>query len=146
MVTSRTTVEIMRPPAEVWEYLMDTRHYKLWQSGVMEVKATNGTQLGSILRVKTVNLGKELVLTAEVIENDGRSRYCVRSIQGPITFNSTYTTTPIKGGTRLDIVNQIETHVVFRLAQSVLQSITDSKTKADVLNLKAILEKDEVEV
>ncbi|GAC1371342.1 MAG: hypothetical protein NVSMB39_5010 [Candidatus Saccharimonadales bacterium] len=127
MVVSKTSVVIMRPVSEIWEFLMNLDNYPLWQSGVLRVAGTDGPNVGSILTVATFALARKLDLTAEVINNDQHSRYTVRSIQGPLTFTTSYKLAARDGGTEVKFTCQIDTHAVFNLAEPVLQAVANTK-------------------
>jgi hypothetical protein len=140
MVTAKSSIDIARTMADVWDFLMVLDNYSKWQDGVLRVTASDGTNVGSILTITTFNLGQKMHLTGVVTENDGRSRYAAKSTQGPITFISIYQLFEVSGGTRLEFFNQIETYSVFNLAQPALQAVAQTKTAADIRKLKTMLE------
>jgi hypothetical protein len=140
MVTNRLAIDIARPMNEVFAYLMVPENYLVWQSGVLSIETTNGMNTGSKVSFVSVGLGQRHSIEALVVENDSVSSFTVVARQGPITFESSYRLLPVDGGTRLELHNRIETGVVFRLAESALQSIGDSKYETDLKSLKAILE------
>jgi ligand-binding SRPBCC domain-containing protein len=140
MVTTSLHVDIRRPLEEVFHYLMDPQNYLVWQSGVLEIQASNGMAAGSVLSFVALGLGQKYKMQAVVTENDQHSSFTVVAHQGPITFESTYRLRPVPTGTRVELHMKIDPGVVFRLAQSALQSISDSRYEADLKSLKAILE------
>lgn len=140
MVTFSNSIVIRRPLAEVWDFLMRLENYPLWQAGVLSVSGSDGTRLGSRLAVETFNLGRKLKLNAIVTENDGVGRYTAKSVQGPLTFISTYRLEPVEGGTQLDFICEIDTHAVFNLAAPALEAVGRAKNEADLASLKILLE------
>jgi carbon monoxide dehydrogenase subunit G len=146
MVISRISIDVMRSPADVWEFLMEPANYALWMSGVTDVSTTNGMNLGSEVTFTSIGLGKQLTLKAVVTDNDGSRHFSAKNVQGPVTFETRYSLSEFEGGTRVDIINKVDTHVVFRLAESVLQSVSDSKNESDLRSLKAIMESDPVAI
>jgi uncharacterized protein YndB with AHSA1/START domain len=140
MVTTRITVDIRRPIDEVFAYLMDPQNYLVWQGGLLELETTNGMEAGSVISFEAMGLGRKYKMQAVVTQNDHKASFTVVAQQGPITFESTYRLHPIPTGTQLELRNKIDPGLVFRLAQSALQSISDSRYDAYLKSLKAILE------
>lgn len=119
---------------------MKPENYLVWQSGLLEIEASDSMNVGSTITFMATALGQRHKIQAVVTENDQHSSFTVVARQGPITFESVYKLGPIPSGTRLELLNKIDPGVVFRLAESALQAISDSRYEADLKSLKAILE------
>ena len=97
-------------------------------------------QIGSHISFVITGLGKQFTRRAVVTANDNRSSFTVVAKQGPITFESKYEAHNIPAGCRLLLTNKIDPGHVFRLAEGVLQSISEARYEGDLRSLKAILE------
>jgi len=120
--------------------MMRVENWLLWQSGISNVTTTDGVREGSQVKLTSVVMGHEFELKAVITHNDGRSTFAAVSNRGPITFETWYTLTDIEGGTRVNFTNHINAHGVFRLAEGVLQSVSEAQYEADLRRLKTILE------
>jgi len=140
MITSELSIIIQRPRSEVFAYLMDLSNYVTWQAGLVKVAASDGMEVGSTITFTTVGLGQTFNLKARVVENELNSYFRVISSRGPITFDFLYELISDGEDTVVRLVNKIQTNSVFKLAEPVLQSISDSQYSADLKSLKAVLE------
>jgi ligand-binding SRPBCC domain-containing protein len=140
MVSTSLKIDINRPLPTVYRFLMKLDNYLLWQAGLVNVEATNGLTVGSRIAFVSMGMGKRFTLKATVKRNDGHSSFTVVSNRGPLTFESTYHLQEETNGTRLQLITNIDPGVAFKLAESVLQSISDSRYEGDLQALKAILE------
>jgi hypothetical protein len=140
VISSELSIRIRRRPAEVYAYLMDLSNYVSWQTGLMEVSGTDGMNVGSVINFTTVGLGKTFSLVARVVENQPEKSFRVVSSRGPVTFDSLYQLHEDGDHTVMTLANKIDTNAVFRLAEPVLQSISDNQYEADLASLRAILE------
>lgn len=141
MITSRLSIAIQRPLAEVYDFLMEPKNYLLWMSGVKRIEATDGMTIGSLLTFIASGLGRTIKSQAIVTANDGRSMLQAVSRQGPLTFDSRYQLVARDATTtELTLINTIETGTLFRLAESALQSISDARYGADLETLRQLLE------
>ena len=140
MVTTSHVIDIEREPAEVFAFLQDPRNYMLWQSNLVDVSATDGMNVGSVISFISMGLGRRFELKAQVTANNGKDEFEAVSSQGPITFVSKFNLQPTEKGTRLHQFSDIRTHGIFNLASNVLQSMGDTKTKSDLEQLKIVLE------
>ncbi len=140
MIISDHAIEILRPPHEVFAYLMDISNYKLWQSGLVEVKASKGLQVGSEIVFTSIGIGQTFKLRAVVTENDLATSFRVLSRQGPVSFDSQYVLETNGSHTILSVINRVDTGSIFKITENVLQSVSDAKYQADLKTLKALLE------
>jgi carbon monoxide dehydrogenase subunit G len=140
MVDTKHAVDVKRTPKEVWDFLMNPQNYRLWQGGLINIEASDGMNTGSQIVFTSTGLGSQFNLAAEVTANNGKDNFELVSVRGPLTFTSRYQLEEIAGGTRLHVENHIQTHGVFNLASSALQTIGDIRNKADLQQLKTVLE------
>lgn len=118
MTTAFTSsARIDRPAEEVWRRLTDWEHAAGWL-GVDSVTADGPTAVGTSLRVHT--RGKEQ-RSAITMLDPGRS-VTLRSQQGGVTADYTYTVEPAEGGSRLTLVADLGMRGAWVLAGPALRA------------------------
>lgn len=140
MVTSSVYVDIKRSLSDVWDYLMNSSNYLKWHDGISELVTTDEMHKGSTLTLTSSGLGQPIKMTAIITENDEKSCFVARSNRGPIDFVYKHQLIPIAGGTRVEVVSQINAHATLHLAENVLQESSDYQNISDLQQLKVILE------
>ena len=95
-------VDIDRPPADVYAYATDPRHFSEWQKDVAAAKVTDGAPgaLGSTFDTLRRFAGMPQSLTQEVIEAEPPNRWATRGVNGAIKANAALTIAPLDGGRR----------------------------------------------
>jgi len=95
-------VDIDRPPADVYAYATDPRHFSEWQKDVAAAKVTDGAPgaLGSTFDTLRHFAGMPQSLTQEVIEAEPPNRWATRGVNGAIKANAAVTIAPLDGGRR----------------------------------------------
>jgi carbon monoxide dehydrogenase subunit G len=94
----RASAEIVvdRPPAAVWAWASDPRHWHEWQDGVTDVSA-DGDRFTSHYAYGP-HSGTAVY---EIAERTPPRRQVVRSVSGPFRFEGTLDLSPDVGGTRV---------------------------------------------
>jgi uncharacterized protein YndB with AHSA1/START domain len=94
-----STIEIDRPPDEVFAYATDPARFPEWQADVVRVEV-EGHDVGS--RFTTVRrIGPaDRDMVQEIIENQPPRRWAARGVGGPIRPNATMAVEPLDGGQR----------------------------------------------
>jgi uncharacterized protein YndB with AHSA1/START domain len=90
-----TTIEIARPPEEVFAYATDPSRFAEWQSDVVRVRVLDGNRFTTTRRVG----GTDRTMTQEIIRNDPPRAWAVSGVEGPIRPQATITVEPVAGGT-----------------------------------------------
>ena len=114
--TASTVVD--RPPAEVWRRLTDWDDAAGWL-GVDRVSASGPTAVGTRLRVHT--RGKERL--SEITALDPGRSVTLRSQQGGVTADYTYTVEASDRGSRLTLVADVGTRGIWGMAGPVLRAV-----------------------
>ena len=125
---------------------MSLDNYALWQGGGGKITATNGLNTGSQIEATFQYMGKEHVTVAEVLENDGASRYRVKSLQGPLTYLVTYQLVEEGTATRLTIDSEGEMGTLLKLAEPVIKYMSETRQESNLKILKSVLEGQVTEV
>jgi hypothetical protein len=94
------TIEIARPPEEVFPYATDPSRFSEWQAGVVSAGLVGGGPAAVGARCTTTRRvgGSERTSTQEITELAVPRRWAVRGIDGPIRVNIGVTVDPIDDG------------------------------------------------
>jgi uncharacterized protein YndB with AHSA1/START domain len=96
------SIEIARPPEDVFAYLTDPSHMPEWQESAVRVQREGEARLAVGSRVAvTRRVGRgERTMTSELTEVNPPKSFAVRGIDGPIRGNVVTTVEPTEGGER----------------------------------------------
>lgn len=101
MTPITTSVEIARPPSEVFAYVTDPAHMSEWQKGCLRgALDTPNTRVGSRCTTTRNIGGREREVTTEITEYDPPRRWADRGLDGPIRAMVEVTVEPVAEGTR----------------------------------------------
>jgi uncharacterized protein YndB with AHSA1/START domain len=97
-----STIEIARPPAEVFAYATDPLRFPEWQRDVVRVRLEGaGAAVVGTRFVTTRRIGRfERTLTQEITTVDAPARWAARGVDGPVRPDATIEIEPLDGGTR----------------------------------------------
>src|SRR5215213_11361794 len=114
-----STIEIDRPPEDVFAYATDLVRFGEWQKDVVRVELHGGGPLGVGYRFTTTRQlgGVEYKTTQEVTEFSPPSRFAAASVGGPLRAIGTITTMPLDGGRSEEHTSELQslTNLVCRL-------------------------------
>jgi uncharacterized protein YndB with AHSA1/START domain len=96
-----TTLDIARPPDDVFAVATDPTRFAEWQSDVIRVETDQRPPLPVGARFTTIRRigGVERAIVQQVADVDRPGRWAARSETGPIRPSATITIEPIDGGT-----------------------------------------------
>jgi uncharacterized protein YndB with AHSA1/START domain len=137
------SVEINRPPEEVFDYVANPENLPEWSNLVLEVRKETERQLQRGDRFTTVAkfLGRRFETPFEVSAHEPPHRHSDRSTGGPFPQEYTYTFEETGGGgTRFTQVAEGEPGGFFRLVGPVLEMAGRRQFRADLQTLKDLLE------
>jgi len=129
------TVEIARPPEEVFAYLTDVSHLPEWQAGVLFAQRE-----GDRIRESRTLFGRELHSTLEVVENDPPSCFALRALDGPLRFTVRHLLEPSGGGTSLNVVAEADAGLLPGFASGLVARRAEKQFRGDFERLKELLE------
>jgi uncharacterized protein YndB with AHSA1/START domain len=140
-----SSVEINRPPADVFAYVDDLERHGEWQEGIVSSKReTPGpTGVGSRATDTRRAPGGARSVTYEVTEHDPPRKVSFRGTNGPVRPNGTVTIEPLDDGTRsrvtiaLDLVGH---GLLGKLFAALAQRQATREVPRDQQNLKQKLE------
>ena len=115
MAPITVSVEIARPPEEVFAYVTDPSHLPEWQESVVRVDregsgpASEGARVALTRRVGRI---REIDMTAEVTDVRPPTSWVVRGVDGPVRGMVRGTVDPLQDGqaSRVTLVLDFEGH------------------------------------
>ncbi len=137
------SVEINRPPDEVFNYVANPENLPEWSGIVLEVHKEGQGQLRQGDRFTSVAkfLGRRFETPMEVTAHESPRRHSDRSTGGPFEQEYTFILEETAGGgTRLTEVAEGEPGGFFRLVGPLLEMAGRRQFRADLGNLKDLLE------
>ena len=96
------SIEIDRPPEEVFSYVTDPARFTEWQYDVVSVRIEGGGRPNVGSRFSTTRrIGRaERTMTQEITEVDPPTSWAARGVAGPIRPSANITIEPLNDGTR----------------------------------------------
>ncbi|MBF6298193.1 SRPBCC family protein [Nocardia amamiensis] len=138
-----TEVEIDRSRELVAAFAGDPAHAPAWYSRIRSVtwQTEPPMRVGSRMSFVAHFLGRRLAYTYEVVDYVPGKRLVMRTSEGPFPMETTYTwaDTP-EGGTRMTLRNRGEPSGFGKLAAPLLEAAIRRANRADLAQLKALLE------
>jgi carbon monoxide dehydrogenase subunit G len=131
-VRAELTIEIARPPEEVFAYLTDVSHVPEWQAGVKSAERRDGR-----IEESRSLFGRELHTTLEIVEQEEPTLFTLRGLDSPVPFTVRHELEPADGGTRLTVTADGD---VPGFASRLLAPRAEKHFRKDFDRLKQILE------
>jgi uncharacterized protein YndB with AHSA1/START domain len=97
-----STIEIARPPDEVFSYVTDPSRFAEWQRDVVSARIEGGRPAGAGSRFTTTRrvAGAQRTMTQEVTEVSAPRTWAARGVDGPIRPSARVTVEPLDDGAR----------------------------------------------
>jgi uncharacterized protein YndB with AHSA1/START domain len=99
-----STLEIARPPGEVFAYATDPVRFPEWQRDVSSARMLDGARFVTSRRIR----GADRPMTLQIIRNDPPFTWAARGIDGPIRPHATVTVEALDGGRRSRVTFTLE--------------------------------------
>jgi uncharacterized protein YndB with AHSA1/START domain len=140
-----SSIEIARPPDEVFAYATDPSRFAEWQRDVVRVRVEGdrppvvGSRFTTTRRVG----GTERTMTQEVTECRAPTRWAARGVDGPIRPSATITVEPLDGGarSRVTFALDFEGHGIGRPLLPAVRRQTRRAAPVSYRNLRQRLER-----
>jgi uncharacterized protein YndB with AHSA1/START domain len=106
-----SSIDIARPPDEVFAYVTDPARFGEWQRDVVAVRV-EGDRFTTTRRIG----GVERTMTQEITERTAPRRWSARGVDGPVRPSATVTVEPLGGGagSRVTFTLDFEGHGIGR--------------------------------
>ncbi|MBK8903621.1 MAG: SRPBCC family protein [Anaerolineaceae bacterium] len=143
MISVNISIDINRPPDEVFAFLSDFENNPKWQNGMKVCTWTSKPplRLGSTYSQEASFLGRPIFSHFEVIAYEPGKMVKATSPAGtfPITF--TRSVEPHGTGTRVKALIEGDSSGVFKLAEPLMAPMVRKSIEADYARLKELLER-----
>jgi uncharacterized protein YndB with AHSA1/START domain len=126
----RATRVVGHPVDQVWRQLTDWNRAAAWL-GVDSIRAEGHTAVGTTLRF--ISRGKER--TSQIAALDSGRSITLRSRQGGVTAEYTYTVEPAHSGTRVTLTADVRTRGAWTLAGPAIRAAI---RRSDVRQVEAL--------
>jgi carbon monoxide dehydrogenase subunit G len=134
------TVEIARPPEDVFSYLTDVSNLPEWQSSASSAEADEPLREGSRIRERRRFMGRDVKTELEVTAYEPPRRFDVKSRGGPVSYGIHHALEPAATGTRLQVKVDAKIGGMMRFAAKGPLKAAEREFRADFERLKQILE------
>jgi uncharacterized protein YndB with AHSA1/START domain len=138
------SIEIDRPPDEVFSYITDPARFAEWQYDVVSVRLDNGRPPSVGSRFTTIRrIGRtERTMTQEITEINPPRSWAAHGVAGPIRPNAKITVEPLNDNTRshVTIALDFKGHGIGVPLVPVIRQIAAKGAPTSYQNLKIRLE------
>jgi uncharacterized protein YndB with AHSA1/START domain len=136
-----STIEISRPPEEVFALVTDPLHFAEWQHDVVSVRMLGDSRFTTTRRIN----GAERTMTQEISRNDPPRIWAAQGIDGPIRPHATIAVEPIDDGTqsRVTFTLDFEGHGLGVPLVPLVRRQAQKGAPSSYRNLKKLLESDQ---
>jgi uncharacterized protein YndB with AHSA1/START domain len=139
-----SSIEIARPPDEVFSYVTDPSRFAEWQHDVVSVRLEGGRPPGVGSRFITTRRigGVERTMTQQVTQISPPRSWAVHGVDGPIRPNANITVEPLDDGerSRVTFALDFEGHGIGKPLLPVVRRQTLKVAPTSYRNLKERLE------
>jgi carbon monoxide dehydrogenase subunit G len=141
-VHAELTIEIARPPEDVFAYLTDVSNLPTWQSGVHGAEIVGGGEprAGARIAESRHMVGRELHTTLEIADFEPPRLFGLRVLDGPMPFSVRHELEPSGAGTRLTVIGEADPHFLPGFASGIVERRARKQFQKDFERLKHILE------
>jgi uncharacterized protein YndB with AHSA1/START domain len=144
MAPTTGSIEIDRPPQDVFDYSADPTRMKEWQEEIRDVTVQTPGAPGPGTRVRETRqvTGGPRTFTWEYVEYEPPSRWSFQVTDGPIRPHGTMVLSPLDGGRRTRAEFQIEFkgHGIGILFAPIVRRGAADQVRNELANLKSRLE------
>jgi uncharacterized protein YndB with AHSA1/START domain len=137
------TVDVARPPQDVFDYLSDLERLPEWQSSAIASRADGPLARGSRVVEKRRIMGREIENELEVTAYEPPRRLALKALRGPVRFTVDHELVEDAGATSLHVVAEAATGRLMKLAHPLLARTAEEELRSDFERLKQLLESGE---
>jgi uncharacterized membrane protein len=136
------TIDIHRPPRDVFALVGNLENDPKWQSAVVSATKTTAGPIGEGTRFRHVVrlMGRPANLDIEVVHHEPGAGYALHCLSGPLAFGTEVRFQRIVQGTRVVTLVEGQAKGLLRLAAVALSHHRQSEIEADLRNLKQLME------
>jgi uncharacterized protein YndB with AHSA1/START domain len=134
------TMEIARPPEEVFAYLTDVSNLPEWQSSARAAEPDGNIRKGARIRERRTFMGRDVKTEVEVTGYEFPERFDLRSRGGPVSYEIHHELKRVGAATRLHVRADVKVGTMMRIAAQGPLKMAEREFRSDFARLKKILE------
>jgi uncharacterized protein YndB with AHSA1/START domain len=131
-----STIDIARPPADVFAYATDPTRFPEWQKDIVRVEVTGERSFTTTRRFARA----ERTLTQEITDSTAPRSWAARGVDGPIRPTATVGIEPAAGGSRVTFTLDFEARGVGVALLPLVRRQAERGAPVSYRNLKRLLE------
>ena len=140
MFRYRRTIEIARPPDDVFAFVADLDNLPRWQPSVREVEWDDPLEEGATFAETRELLGRRARSRLEVTVLEPPRELTIRVVEGPVPLTVRHLLEPSDRGTLLTLEAEGEAGGLMRLAAPIAEPAAARQAASDLERLKQLLE------
>jgi uncharacterized protein YndB with AHSA1/START domain len=135
------TIEVARPPSEVFAYVTDPSKLADWQGTTAVEQLTDGpVRDGTRFHEVHERMGRRLESVTEVTAFDPDRHFAIRIVEGPVPIDGDWRFAPADGGTRIAFSASGSLSGAMRLLEPLIARTVRRQMRKDHERLKQALE------
>ncbi len=134
------TMEIARPPEEVFAYLTDVSNLPEWQSSARAAEPDGNIRKGARIRERRTFMGRDVKTEVEVTGYEFPERFDLRSRGGPVSYEIHHELKRVGAATRLHVRADVKVGTMMRIAAQGPLKMAEREFRSDFARLRKILE------
>jgi uncharacterized protein YndB with AHSA1/START domain len=140
MAPLKSTIDVARPPAEVFAFATDPLRFPQWQRDVVSARMLDESRLATTRRIR----GRDRTMTQQIVRNDPPYHWAARGIDGPLRPHATITVAALDDGTRSRVTFTLdfEGHGLGVALVPLVRRQAEKTAPTSYRNLKNLLETD----
>ena len=140
MFRYRRTIQIARPPGDVFAFLVDLDNLSRWQPSVRDVRWSADLHEGAEFEETREMLGRRARSRLEVTALEPAREFSIRVVEGPVPLTVRHLLEPAGDGTRLTLEAEGEAGGLMRLAAPIAERAAARQAGQDLARLKRLIE------
>jgi carbon monoxide dehydrogenase subunit G len=136
----RRTIEIARPPEDVFAFVVDLDNLSRWQPTVRDVRWSGELHEGAEFEEIREMLGRRARSRLEVTSLEAPREFSIRVVEGPVPLTVRHLLEPVAEGTRLTLEAKGEAGGLMRLAAPIAERAAARQAGQDLERLKRLIE------
>lgn len=134
------TIDIARPPEEVFAALTDIERLPEWQSSAVSAAAEGDLGVGTIIGEQRRFMGRDITTKEEVTTYEPPHRFDVKSRSAPVDYEIHHRLDSEGSGTRLRVDVEVKVGTMMRIAAQPALKAAERELRGDFERLKELLE------
>jgi uncharacterized protein YndB with AHSA1/START domain len=140
VVTIELTVDIARPPEEVFAVLTDVERVPDWQDSALDSHCDGPLRQGAQITERRRIMGRDFETVLEVTEHEPPRRLTLRTLDGPVPFVVEHELSENGDGTSVHVKAEGKPAGKLRFAAPMVKRQAEQELRGDFERLKDLLE------